>query len=485
MKINTHQVIYKIPSSLLIKSILCFCFLVNLNFHSNAQSSIAKIEKLGLKCAKGKRISCEKLFHIAKSDHLPKNRVEAIKRINNQEVLFSIANSKYAYEKAKIAAINKIDSQYHLVEIVLNEKNKDIKLIALEKVYDENLLSKITLSNIPRNISFMALKKITDQTILAIIVNSKEIFAHRINATRLITNQNILLDLAKNNPDWIVRSIAVEKITDQNVLITIAKDDHNRSVRISAIKKITDQRALIDIVKLENEWQVREEAVKKITNQNFLIEIAENDTIKRVSYAAFKNITDQKFVLNIVRTTKNWKYKLEAANKLTDQNILLDIIRNWNPYELQCIALNHLSGDDNYLQINEIIKQNIKKKQNLSAIGTLKLIPIDLKDYYESIEISTTIRNNTKEYDIGIWRSISFSVIVKTNLSTKRFYYAGYRGSMIEQLSYILEVHLGTIKIKEICEHLLSSFSKGDLLKIANESELIYLRNAAKNMLKD
>ena len=46
-------------------------------------------------------------------------------------------------------------------------------------------------------------------------------------------------------------------------------------------------------------------------------------------------------------------------------------------------------------------------------------------------------------------------------------------------------MHRGTININEICEFLLAPISKEDLLKISKESDVIYLREAAKNMLQN
>ena len=128
------------------------------------------------------------------------------------------------------------------------------------------------------------------------------------------------------------------------------------------------------------------------------------------------------------------------------------------------------------------------QKHNLTAIGALKILPEDkiLKKNYEVLKIGIRISNRYKTYwDDRIWVRYIYDITIRTNKFYETFHFEGMKGGMFESPADIQKIHMTPINISEICEVLLSTLSKDDLLKISNESDVNVLRGNAKRMLQN
>ncbi len=355
-----------------------------------------------------------------------------------------------------------VQSCEKLNHIAKNDKDQGIRLTAVKRITDQNTLADIAKIDKNKAIRKTAIGKITDQSIIADLLKYDD-NSHRFRDVTFnsITDQNILADVAKNALYNTTRKNAVEKITDQNILSNIANDDKHWSVRKAAVETITDQNILVDIAKNNTEGYCRKAAVEKIADQNILAVIAKNDT--------------------------DWSVRITTVKKITDQKLLFDIAKNAKYLEPRFFALNGLNGQEFYKQIIEIINQNNKTKHNLAAIGALKIIPKDkiLNNNYEVLEIFVKIYDFTQPYTTGTWKKLKYIIEIKTNKFNKSFNFVGRKGSTIESQSELQKIHFGHININEICEFLLSPLGKDDLLKIADESDVVYLRETAAKMLQN
>ena len=420
------KVIYSV-SSFKFMSILFLCFMLVFVNNTLAQSNPtnpAEIEKLALKCSKGHKKSCNKLIRIANTDNYRRNRVNAVEKITDQNVIIDIAKNN-SENYARVAAIIKV------------------------------------------------------------------------------TDQRVLFDIAKNNSDGYARQSAINLITDQNVLADIALNDSDSFVRVTAINNITDQNTLKEIYKNETNSYNRITVVRKITDQNTLIDIYKNDPDKKVREIAVENLTDQYTLIDIYKNDPDISFRSSAFSNITHQNALVDIVHNGDTYIRQCEALIRLNENESYQQILDIINKKKSNRyrgnHNLAAIAALKIIPVDkyLKNNYRSFKINIKLDQNFKNYyysytieknnktPSGTWRMLDFDIDINTNELTKSFNFNGKRGGTSESKDEISRLHIGNININEICEFLLSPLSKDDLLKISNESDVVYLRETAKRILQD
>lgn len=119
-----------------------------------------------------------------------------------------------------------------------------------------------------------AVKKIEDQYILSAVALNDSHPVIRQHAVQKITEQTILEDIALHADDAVIRQFAVSNLEDQKVLFQIAKKDRTAAVRIDALKKITDQKLLAYIVEKDKAASVRKAALAGITNPVILSEIA-------------------------------------------------------------------------------------------------------------------------------------------------------------------------------------------------------------------
>ena len=95
------------------------------------------------------------------------------------------------------------------------------------------------------------------------------------------------------------------------------------------------------------------------------------------------------------------------------------------------------------------------------------------------------VNSETQAYRAGTWRRLLYTIELKTNKFTRTFNMKGRKGGTYETYSNVQKIHLGFIDINKICEILMLPLSKDDLLKISNESDVVFLRQTAKRMLQN
>jgi len=376
-------------------------------------------------------------------------------------LIFIVYSNNIVLAQKTPKKINKLDKKClagdtisceKLIDIAKNHKSFTYRYHAIDKLTDKNVLVDIAKNDRDSNIRRAAVWKISDQ--------------------------NILADIYKNDRDNDVRRVAVNQISDQNILADIYKNDRDRGNRNTALKNISDNNILADIVNNEINNNVRLTAIKKISDQNILLNIAENHKEYCIRMAAINILTDENVLSGIIERDTSQKYMLTTVKEIQDQNILLDIAKNGKHIESRLFALNSLNGEEYYEQIVAIINENKDIFHNLAVIGALKIIPYDktLSKYFSRLYFSTEFENLVQIENINDWKNIKF----KTFLS--KTYIAGKR----QIITFNELVYSEVININEICEDFLSLIHRDyreALIEISNESDVYYLREAAKSML--
>ena len=197
-------------------------------------------------------------------------RIEAIKGLDNQEILIELAkndNSKYVRREA----VKKVTDQNALCDIVKSEKDKVVRENAFNRITDPNLLLELTKLNFADPLQTSATQKFVDYLVeqnnqdelIKIVQNDKNDVIFKDYATEKITDQNVLMDLYKNHSSESVRRRALDNITDQKILLELYKNEPNSEI----IEKITDQEVLTNIA-LNGEWYQREAAISAFSEIN-------------------------------------------------------------------------------------------------------------------------------------------------------------------------------------------------------------------------
>lgn len=140
--------------------------------------------------------------------------------------------------KVRLEAVKNLDDQDILVDIVKNDFNYDVRREAVKNIKDDSVLFEIA-------------KGFSNTGI-------------RIEATKHINDESILIDLAKNAYNYNIRLEAVKKIKDESVLKNIAKNDKDLNVRNEAIKNINDKEF---VNKVENIQKNRDKKLEKLEKE--------------------------------------------------------------------------------------------------------------------------------------------------------------------------------------------------------------------------
>lgn len=275
---------------------------------------------------------------------------EAVKFISDENYLFQIVNSGHFELSVKTIAVDAIDNQDMLEEIVLNHSDAYVRNQAIKNIKDKNLikylalndpshivrksalswnqygpskysearyemlgdskiiisaeevLEEILLKSDDARIRHLALNMISDEERLSrIAVTSRDVEV-RNKATQSIKRQDVLMNIALSDPSRIVKTSAIDSIIEEN-LIKIVKDLKDWHVRDHALKQINDKPSVIDLAFHDSNWHVRHTAVLKIFDENILKDIALSDTNINVRKSAIERITGKEILNEILKKT--------------------------------------------------------------------------------------------------------------------------------------------------------------------------------------
>jgi protein-tyrosine phosphatase/ribose 5-phosphate isomerase B len=329
----------------------------------------------------------------------------AMKHIsNNQEVLTDIAyNAKCA--RSRLDAVKRITDENVLLEIAIRDRSVGVTQMAMLCIDDENLLFE-TLPRCPH--TSHAIRRIENQSILLEIVKSdfkdfyrrdacekltsedvlKEIFLTetdvKVRSAAIsnfhLTDESFLIDAALNDPDSGVRSSAIfnYNFRNDNALREIALNDGDMFVRRQAVRKITDSEILENLIDEVDDYElcewivdnpnftnqemleellfscpddyVRSACAEKVTRRELLEKAALNDESDRVQRDAIANpnFTGHEIIRDFALNGQDSSVRREAIRKLTDNDVLCDI---------------YYSGDDEfrYYAISGITDEEVLK----------------------------------------------------------------------------------------------------------------------------
>ena len=220
-------------------------------------------------------------------------RKAAIQKVTDQKVLIDVAkNDEDRFVRE--AAITQLTDQKVIVDIAKNDKTYSVRKAAIEKLTDKKSLADIAKNDTTYSVRNSAYKKMgkedCQQALIDVVRNDKNKNVRKV-AVEKITDQKVLVDIAKNDKAYSVHKAAIEKIIDQKVIVDIAKNDTTYSVRKAAIERLTDQKTLADIAKNDEDRFFRKAAIKKVTDQKVLVDVAKNDEDRFVREAAIEKVT--------------------------------------------------------------------------------------------------------------------------------------------------------------------------------------------------
>jgi len=177
----------------------------------------------------------------------------AISRMTDQQEINIVANNGHSTVIRQLAVNHKMLTNPKLLAyIALNDNNYNVCLDALNKIDDENYLRDIVLDSEDDLIRYSAIKKISNTEKL------KHIYK------RLYGDRD-------------ARKEVIEKIDDEEFLSLAAKTEYDSELAVFAAKKVKNQLQLFEIIKHTEDLDVKHAALEGLTEEDFLSAIYNSD----------------------------------------------------------------------------------------------------------------------------------------------------------------------------------------------------------------
>lgn len=258
----------------------------------------------------------EKIIDMAKSDPDWHVRLAAVEYIDDESILKEIVNNELTSAVA-VKAMEQIKDEKFLEDICLNSPDSHLRLACINRISDESLLSKENLSSL--------LEKM-------LINDSDEYVLRSVCENPNLDNQEVLIEVATSSDSDLLKRQLIRKITDENILTDFALDNKNPFIRREAIQNpnLKNLQVICEVIKSDFDEFNRVMAIYKIPDKESLLEIIYDKSLNQrlCEIANNTNFSLNEYFLHVLENEKD-KYKLlVAVNFIKNEDILEDIVTN-------------------------------------------------------------------------------------------------------------------------------------------------------------
>ena len=393
----------------------------------------------------------------------------------------------------RLAAVENIDDENILKEIVNKELTSSVAIKAMEQISDEEFLSDICLNNPDSYLRLACINRISDESLLPkkelssllqrMLLNDSDVYVLKsVCENPNLDNQDVLIEVATSSDNELIQRQLIRKITDENTLTDFALDDENPFVRREAIQNpnLCDLQTICKIISHDCDEFNRIMAIYKIPDKESLLEIIYNESLQhRLSEIAENtNFSLNDYFLNIIETEDDEYKRRVGVNFIEDGDVLEDIILNE-------------SGDD--IRADAIKNRNFNNQEILEELIGCETSPKILFEVVSKIEnqmILTDYIKNNLEYNDVIVKAIS-KVEDLTLLKELSFHSdSRIRFEAVKMISkfddeeFLMDIALTESDEKTCLEAIKSIRSRIDLIDIAGKRQEKAIRLIALNRIK-
>ena len=295
------------------------------------------------------------------------NRASAVKKLNNMEMLKSLAVNDPA-PVIRREAVLRLDDDHLIAKIAFHDPDLEVRKAATSKVKDQESLKTLAISDPDYHIREIAVKRIDKHQIEIIskIALEDEFWMVRYAATwRLaaeITNRELFYQIAQDESEE-VRKAAIEHLTDQDMLFTLWKEEKSSKVRNAAIQRITIQIHLEKMYGLEEDSELRETIVSKLENQELLAKIAFDEPAIWVREQAVYKLDpgQNEIFMLIAMKDADENIRALATKKVSDQSILCRIVQDSLFTDSSILAISRLEDINILVALRLTAAPNLQK----------------------------------------------------------------------------------------------------------------------------
>ena len=176
----------------------------------------------------------EIIEYVAKNDRNYYVRLEALKRVESQDLLIEIAKND-THPWVRREAAKKISDSDIRQRIEEELDTKDVEEASKNEFY-----RKVTDYNLSEFEREEYLDEIRDEKILRMLAQDKSLYELRLKAVEKIHNQEFLKDLYHKTPEGHIRRAIVDRITDREFLLFVYNNDADISISKQAFSLLGD-----------------------------------------------------------------------------------------------------------------------------------------------------------------------------------------------------------------------------------------------------
>ena len=272
-------------------------------------------------------------------------RVLIVRRLVSEDALRNLALDDLDY-RVRLEAVknpNFCDGKT-FAQIVQSDHNDAVRLEALKRIDDKDLLEEITNDSNPllRLYAFERLGK-------NISLNENDVSFDDIDLTSIpaIEDENMLCAIVKNAPSSSIRKYAFDKILDERILANIVC--HSREFMNRALNKITDNSLLLNIALYCTDSTAKRKAIKKIDDEKFLFDAVQNNPYNEISEYIIGRIRDESLLEIIAFNNSNPYNRKAAVNKIQNPDIIMRL-GEIESEEVVCAAIVRKTQDRSLLE---------------------------------------------------------------------------------------------------------------------------------------
>ena len=243
----------------------------------------------------------KKLYRIAREAPCPEARLEAARRLEDQETFFALAMAGSGLTNQQADAL--LTDEKLLIRVAREHTSADRRAGAVSRLKAPDALEKIARTDPSAAVRRAALSRLPDGGEKA--------------------------ELALADPDYAVRSWMVGQLEDQEMLLRVARTDENSNIRQEAALRIRDERTRCELL-LPDRTAPAKERIRALQvlspDDATLEELIYTSFSYDFSEAAAGRLRDQDACMRVARKAGGRDTVAAAIGNITDRGRLLELL---------------------------------------------------------------------------------------------------------------------------------------------------------------
>ena len=354
----------------------------------------------------------EELYEIVKNTKYKDERIEALSKITDEEMLIDIGLNSNNISTKKLAIENEnLKNEKMLMQIALNDNSDTVRLACIEKIRKEdyliNIMRDIANKRIFKENSyvFMECLKKMDFSNYDLV---KKLFRLNINIEEFgyilsnIDDYDFFEEQIGRELNIFVSNFSVRRISIEKWLHLVACYHPDEFAKDTALRdpNLKSEELIMDVMKHIQSHKytvIRKNLCEKITNIDYLIEIAKYDPaeeIRKIAEEKIMNITDDSDIIEDIHKN-NPQARLNRIKKIDDEDKLVEIAKNDTHINVRKAAIDKIDDEEILQDIGENDADWCVSQEAFSSFDDKRLIEI-FEDHYQALDIRIIALKNIK-----------------------------------------------------------------------------------------